>query len=40
EENKKNVDDLAKEVKDNLKIIYVKNVDEAIEVTLAASVKA
>lgn len=40
EENKKNVDDLAKEVKDNLKIIYVKNVDEAIVVTLAASVKA
>lgn len=40
EENKKNVDDLAKEVKDNLKIVYVKNVDEAIEVTLAASVKA
>jgi ATP-dependent Lon protease len=40
EENRKNVDDLAKEVKDNLKIIYVKNVDEAIEVTLAASVKA
>jgi ATP-dependent Lon protease len=40
EENKKNVDDLAKEVKENLKIIYVKNVDEAIEVTLAPSVKA
>ena len=40
EENKKNVADLAKEVKDNLKIIYVKNVDEAIEVTLAPSVKA
>lgn len=40
EENKKNVTDLAKEVKDNLKIIYVKNVDEAIEVTLAPSVKA
>jgi ATP-dependent Lon protease len=40
EENRKNVDDLSKEVKDNLKIIYVKNVDEAIEVTLAASVKA
>ncbi len=40
EENKKNVDDLAKEVKENLKIIYVKNVDEAIEVTLSASVKA
>ncbi|MBM3909352.1 MAG: endopeptidase La [Firmicutes bacterium] len=40
DENKKNVDDLAKEVKDNLKIIYVKNVDEAIEVTLSASVKA
>jgi ATP-dependent Lon protease len=40
EENKKNVEDLAKEVRDNLKIIYVKNVDEAIEVTLAASVKA
>jgi ATP-dependent Lon protease len=40
EENRKNVDDLAKEVKENLKIIYVKNVDEAIEVTLAASVKA
>ena len=40
EENKKNVEDLAKEVKDNLKIIYVKNVDEAIEVTLAPSVKA
>ncbi len=40
DENKKNVDDLAKEVKENLKIIYVKNVDEAIEVTLSASVKA
>ena len=40
EENKKNVEDLAKEVKENLKIIYVKNVDEAIEVTLAPSVKA
>lgn len=40
EENKKNVEDLAKEVKENLKIIYVKNVDEAIEVTLSASVKA
>ena len=40
EENKKNVDDLAKEVRENLKIIYVKNVDEAIEVTLAPSVKA
>lgn len=40
EENKKNVDDLAKEVKENLKIIYVKNVDEAIEVTLAPSVTA
>ncbi|MEY3609981.1 MAG: hypothetical protein RLZZ264_502 [Bacillota bacterium] len=40
EENKKNVDDLAKEVRENLKIIYVKNVDEAIEVTLSASVKA
>jgi ATP-dependent Lon protease len=40
EENRKNVDDLAKEVRENLKIIYVKNVDEAIEVTLAPSVKA
>ena len=36
----KTIDDLAKEVKENLKIIYVKNVDEAIEVTLSASVKA
>lgn len=40
EENRKNVDDLAKEVKDNLKILYVKNVDEAIEATLVSEVKA
>jgi ATP-dependent Lon protease len=40
EENRKNVDDLAKEVKDNLIIVYVKNVDEAIEATLVSEVKA
>jgi ATP-dependent Lon protease len=40
DENRKNVDDLAKEVKDNLKIIYIKNVDEAITSTLVAPVKA
>jgi ATP-dependent Lon protease len=40
DENRKNVDDLAKEVKYNLKIIYIKNVDEAITSTLVAPVKA
>lgn len=40
EENRKNVEDLAKEVKDNLIIVYVKNVDEAIEATLVSEVKA
>jgi ATP-dependent Lon protease len=40
DENRKNVDDLAKEVKENLKIIYIKSVDEAITSTLVAPVKA
>jgi ATP-dependent Lon protease len=40
EENKKNVEELAKEVRDNLKIIFVKNVDEAIEATLVSAIKA
>ena len=40
EENRKNVEDLAKEVKDNLRILYVKNVDEAIEATLVSEIKA
>ena len=40
EENRKHINELAKEVKDNLNIIYIKNVDEAIEATLASTVKA
>lgn len=40
DENRKNVDDLPKEVKENLKIIFLKNVDEAITSTLVAPVKA
>lgn len=40
EENKKNWDDLAPQVKENVKIIFVKNVDEAIEVTLVPETKA
>jgi hypothetical protein len=34
------VEDLAKEVKENLKIIFIKSVDEAITSTLVAPVKA
>jgi ATP-dependent Lon protease len=40
EDNRKNVEDLAKEVKENLKIIFIKSVDEAITSTLVAPVKA
>jgi ATP-dependent Lon protease len=40
EENRKNLDDLAPHVKENLKIIFVKNVDEAIETTLVSETKA
>jgi ATP-dependent Lon protease len=40
EENRKNIDDLAPHVKENLKIIFVKNVDEAIETTLVSETKA
>ncbi len=40
EENRKHVGELAKEVKENLTIIYINNVDEAIEATLASMVKA
>jgi ATP-dependent Lon protease len=40
EDNRKNIDDLAPHVKENLKIIFVKNVDEAIETTLVSETKA
>ena len=40
EDNRKNFDDLAPHVKENLKIIFVKNVDEAIETTLVSETKA